>query len=96
MKMLRIYSLNHFPIYHTSVLAIIMLYIISPVLIYLIIGILYLLTIFLYSPFPPSFVYNFFFYDFFPLKRTYYRILFGRKYALLYTRRRCYWSILFF
>ena len=53
MRTLRIYSLYNFPMYHTAVLAIvIMLYITSLVLIYLITESLYLLTTFLQFPLP--------------------------------------------
>ena len=54
MGTLRIYSLNNFPVYQTAVLTVAnMLYIASPVLIYLIAGSLYLLLIFFQFPLPP-------------------------------------------
>ena len=53
MRTHKMYSLNSFPVYHTAVLPIVMmLYITSLVLIYLITGNLYLLTTFLQFPFP--------------------------------------------
>ena len=52
MRTLRIYSLNNLPVYHTTLTIVILLYIISLVLLYLIIGSLYLLTSFLLSPLP--------------------------------------------
>ena len=57
MGTLSIYCLNNFPMYHTAVLTtVIMLYIISLVLIYFIIGGLYLLIPFIQFPFslPPT------------------------------------------
>ena len=53
MRTLRIYSLNNFPIYHTAVLIIFIMYITSLVLIYLITGSLDLLTAFIQFLLPP-------------------------------------------
>ena len=53
MRTVKAYSLNNFQMYHAAVLTIvIMLYITFPLLVYLIIGSLYLLTTFIQIPHP--------------------------------------------